>query len=225
MARLPRVVLQGMPQHVIQRGTARCNIFHDDRDRRFFLACLTQASSTYRCDVHAYVLMTNHVHVLLSPRGEQGLSKMMQVVGTRYVQYFNSRYSRIGALWQGRYKASIVDSDGYFFICTRYIELNPVRAGIVRQPGEFPWSSYGHNVLGRTDPLVREHSLFDSLGHTPRDRRAAYAEMFAGVIDDRTLQMIRESANKGWALGDDEFRKRVEAATRRQAAPRRRKDL
>lgn len=220
MARLPRVVLPGMPLHLVQRGNNRCDIFRDDRDRRFFLACLQEGCEQHGCDIHAYVLMTNHVHVLLTPATEEGPARLMQVVGTRYVQYFNSRHQRIGTLWQGRYKAAVVDTEPYFLVCSRYIELNPVRAGMVSDPGDHPWSSYACNGLARSDSLIREHSVFESLGRTRRERCDAYAQMFADEIGPDTLDLIRTSTNKGWALGDERFRKSVEKVTRRQAAPR-----
>lgn len=222
MARLPRVVLPGLPLHVVQRGNNRCDIFRDDKDRRFFLVCLQEGCEEYLCDVHAYVLMTNHVHVLLSPRTEDGPPRLMQSVGTRYVQYFNSRYERIGTLWQGRYKATVVDTEGYFLVCARYIELNPVRAGMVSAPAAYAWSSYARNALAGRDPLVREHAVFESLGQTRQERCAAYTQMFAAQIDEGTLDVIRKSTNKGWALGDQRFRTYVETIARRQAAPRRR---
>lgn len=200
MARSFRPAVAGVPQHVVQRGNNRCDIFRDDRDRRFFLACLLEGCGQQLCEVHAYVLMTNHVHLLVTSRQEHGVARLMQSVGTRYVPHFNWRHERVGTLWQGRYKAALVDSAGYFFACSRYIELNPVRAGMVTRPGDFQWSSYRRNAEGRTDPLVRDHSLIESLGATPAERRAAYARMFDDDIDDATLGAIRDATNKGRAL-------------------------
>lgn len=223
MARLPRVVLPGYPLHVIQRGTNRCDIFRDHGDYMFFLACLQEGCETHGCDIHAYVLMTNHAHILLSPATEDGPSELMQFVGGRYAQYFNHRYERVGALWQGRYKATIVDTEAYFLVCAKYVELNPVRAGMVRQPADYRWSSHAHNALGRSDPLVRLHPLLDSVGS------AAYLQMFDAPLDDKTLGTIRDCTNKGWALGDERFRDYVRARTRRRVAPlqtrRRRVDM
>ena len=213
MARLPRVVLPGFPLHVIQRGTNRCDIFRDEGDYQFFLTSLHEGCEAHGCAVNAYVLMTNHAHILLSPSTEDGPSKLMQFVGGRYALYFNHRYERIGALWQGRYKATIVDTDAYFLVCSKYVELNPVRAAMVRHPADYRWSSYGHNALGRPDPLVRLHPLLDSLGS------AAYLEMFAEELDEKTLATIRDCTNKGWALGDKRFRDYVQAETRRRVAP------
>jgi putative transposase len=219
MARLPRLVLPGMPHHVIQRGTDRCTIFRDNRDFRFLLSLLRDGSDESRCDIHTYVLMTNHIHLLLTPHGEDALSKMMQGVGSRYVQYFNNKYGRTGALWQGRYRAVTVDTERYFLVCSRYIELNPVRAGLVQAPRDYPWSSYEHHVLGRTDPLIRDHPVFESLGCTLRGRCSAYAEMFENQLDETTLSAVREATNKGWPVGDQAFRERVEAMSRRRARP------
>lgn len=221
MARLSRVVVPELPLHVIQRGTNRCEIFLDERDYQFFLNCMQESCEEHGCDVHAYVLMTNHVHFLLTPRSESGPSALMHAVGSRYALYFNHRYDRIGTLWQGRYRGAIVDSDEYFFVCARYIELNPVRAGMVRAPADYRWSSYVRNALGRPDPLVRPHDLVDSLGNSLEERCAAYAAMFDAQIDDMTLGAIRESTNKGWALGGTGFRKRIETTTGKRVAPRR----
>jgi len=201
MARLPRVVLPGVPLHIVQRGNNRCAIFHDERDYQFFLMCLQEGCEDHGCDVHAYVLMTNHFHMLLTPQAEEGPSNLMQFLGARYARYFNARHQRIGTLWQGRYRASIVDSDAYFLVCSRYVEHNPVRAGMVAHPADYRWSSYGHNGLGRADPLLRVHPLVESLGATPAERCAAYRAMFDEVLDDKTLGTIRDSTNRGRPLG------------------------
>lgn len=142
MARLPRYFLPGQPQHVIQRGNNRNIIFAGENDYRFYLECLADASGKHSCDIHAYVLMTNHVHLLLTPHHKDSIAKTLQSVGRRYVQYFNHVYQRTGTLWEGRYKATLIDSEAYLLTCYRYIELNPVRAGLVSHPREYPWSSY-----------------------------------------------------------------------------------
>jgi len=214
MARLLRVVVPDVPLHVIQRGTNRCRIFHDPADYRFFLGCLQEGCAEHACDVHAYVLMTNHVHLLLSPRVEVGPSRLMQFVGGRYAQYFNRRYERVGALWQGRYKGTNVETDSYFLVCSRYVELNPVRAGMVVQPGDYEWSSYAHNALGQPDPLVRRHPLVEALGPTE------YVALFEDQLEPETLAAIRDATNKGWALGKEGFRRYLEKRTGRRVTPR-----
>jgi putative transposase len=159
MARLPRFVLPGHPQHVIVRGNNRDPIFNADEDYRFYLDKLQDAAKKHSCDIHAYVLMTNHVHLLVSPHTEDGISKMIQMLGRYYVQYFNSTYRRSGTLWEGRYKASLIDSDTYALTCYRYIELNPVRANMVAHPAEYPWSSYRGNALGENDGSMGSDSI------------------------------------------------------------------
>ncbi len=139
MARLPRFVIPGQPQHVIQRGNNSEVIFVSDDDYGFYLESLQDACNQHQCDVHAYVLMTNHVHLLMTPHVENGISKVIQSLGRRYVQYFNYTYDRTGTLWEGRYKATLIDSEQYLLTCSRYIELNPVRAQMVNHPSEYPW--------------------------------------------------------------------------------------
>jgi putative transposase len=219
MARLPRLEVPGMPHHVIQRGTNRCEIFRDDQDRRFFLNCFADACDRYHCDVHAYVLMGNHFHFLMTPQAEMGLSRTMQSVGSRYVPYFNRRHARVGALWQGRPRISPVDSEGYFLVCSRYLEMNPVRAGLVALPGSYPWSSFGHHALGHTDPLIRDHSIYLSLGPTAAERGVAYLALFEGALSADTIIRIREATNNGWAVGSKEFCERIESLTGRRPAP------
>jgi putative transposase len=221
MARLPRFFLPDHPQHVIQRGTNRADIFVTDSDRAFFLHKLSAAAIRYGCSIHAYVLMTNHVHLLVTPAAEDSLPSMMQSVGRSYVGYFNSRYERIGTLWQGRYKAMLIDTDAYFFACMRYVELNPVRAGLVRDPSGFRWSSYRCNALGAHDDLVTAHPVVLALGASLANRCASYRRLFDEPLPEKTIDEIRNATNGCWALGDDAFRdgiqKRIGA---RPVAPR-----
>lgn len=219
MTRLPQYDVPDVPHHVIQRGTDRCPIFRDARDFRFFLNCVWDASDRHRCDVHAYVLMTNHVHLLMTAHCERGLSRLMQSVGSRYVPYFNARHGRTGTLWQGRPRFTPVETEEYFLVCSRYIELNAVRAGMVSDPGNYPWSSYEHHALGRVDPLIRDHELYASLGATPAERCAAYLALFDGTLDGRTLATIRDATNHGWALGNKAFCERIRDLSRRRAVP------
>ncbi len=220
MARLPRFVIPGQPQHVIQRGNNREVIFVSDDDYRFYLKSLEDACKQHRCDVHAYVLMTNHVHLLMTPNTEDGISKVMQSLGRRYVQYFNYTYDRTGTLWEGRYKATLIDSEQYLLTCSRYIELNPIRAQMVNHPSEYPWSSYRCNALGKVNELVAPHLLYKRLGKSSDERRKAYRQLFRTRITEITLEEIREATNKAWVMGNDRFKTKIEKLTSRQATPK-----
>ena len=210
MARLPRFAITGQAQHVIQRGNNRQNIFRADEDYRFYLEKLLDAAMKHRCDIHAYVLMTNHVHLLVTPHTEDGIGKMMQMLGRCYVQYFNHCYKRTGTLWEGRYKAALIDSEQYLLTCMRYIELNPVRAqNMVNHPAKYPWSSYAFNALGKEDQLVTSHSEYRRMGATAQDRQSAYRQLFRARIPALTLEALREATNKAWVMGSERFKARV----------------
>lgn len=219
MARLPRFVLPGHPQHVIVRGNNREPIFFAEEDYRFYLDKLKDACIKHRCDVHAYVLMTNHVHLLMTPHQKESISKVMQMLGRYYVQYFNYTYKRTGTLWEGRYKASLVDSEAFALTCYRYIELNPVRAGMVQHPAEYPWSSYRHNALGHDDQLVTSHYLYNALSDAEKTRQAHYRALFEAHIDQKTIDEVRRCANKAWVLGSDYFKTKIELQLNRRAQP------
>ncbi len=195
------------------------DIFLADRDYRLYLRWLGQAAAKHGVDIHAYVLMTNHVHLLASPGTEHGVPRMLQSLGRRYVRYFNTANQRSGTLWEGRYRASVVDTDAYMHVCARYIELNPVRAGIVRRPGDYRWSSFRCNAEGVKDRLVTPHDLYCSLGSTAELRRQAYLGLFEMELSAPTLEHLRGATNGGWAIGDDDFRDRIATATGRRAAP------
>ena len=219
MARLPRFVLPGHPQHVIIRGNNRDPIFNADEDYHFYLDKLQDAARKHQCDIHAYVLMTNHVHLLVTPYTEDGISKMIQMLGRYYVQYFNYTYRRSGTLWEGRYKASLIDSDTYALTCYRYIELNPVRANMVGHPAEYPWSSYRGNALGERDGVLTPHPLFLALGNSPEARQAAYRALFEAHFDEKTLEEVRNSINKAWVLGSEHFKSLIASRLNRRADP------
>ena len=222
MARLPRFNIVGQPQHVIVRGNNREPIFYSEPDYLFYLDKLQQACEKHNCDLHAYVLMTNHVHMLITPNTENALSKAMQMIGRYYVQYFNHAYQRTGTLWEGRYKATLIDSDLYALTCYRYIELNPVRAKMVDHPAEYPWSSYRCNALGEQCELIEPHPLYQQFGREKTDRTLAYRALFEQLIAEKTLDEIREATNKAWVLGSDYFKARIEKQTNRPTAPRKR---
>lgn len=215
MARKPRIVLANQPHHVVQRGNNRAAIYWRNDDYNFYLECLEDACEKHDCAVHAYVLMNNHVHLLLSPGKAEGLSLMMQSLGRRYVRYINNKYQRSGTLWEGRFNSSLIDSERYYFNCTRYIELNPVRAGLVKHPEAYPWSSYETNARGESSMLVKPHELYRQLGNDARTRAAAYRAMFAHTLDEKEIELIRVTAEKGMVLGNDSFRKTVAKKLRR----------
>lgn len=219
MARLPRFILPGHPQHVIVRGNNRDAIFNAEEDYHFYLDKLQVAAKKHQCDIHAYVLMTNHVHLLVTPRSADGIPKMIQMLGRYYVQYFNSTCHRSGTLWEGRYKACLIDSETYALTCYRYIELNPVRAGMVSHPAEYPWSSYCGNALGDHDALLTPHPLFLSLGGSDVERQAAYRALFEAHLDEKTLDDVRASINKAWVLGSENFKKAIAIQLNRRTSP------
>lgn len=219
MPRQPRFIAPGQPQHVIVRGNNRTRIFKQTRDYRFFLNVAREAASKFDCSIHAYVLMSNHVHFLATPANEFGLSKTMQSIGRRYVQYFNKSYNRTGTLWEGRFKACLIDSEQYALTCYRYIELNPVRANMVNRPSEYKWSSYHKNAHGRFDPLVSPHELYQRLGSSAAARCVSYQKLFHGQIDEHTLTNIRYATNHCWVLGGDKFKEKVERQSCRPATP------
>jgi putative transposase len=220
MARQPRYTIPEQPQHVIIRGNNRDPVFYADQDYQLYLERLKEACEKHNCDVHAYVLMTNHVHLLVTPHSQNGIAKAIQMLGRYYVQYFNYTYKRTGTLWEGRYKATLVDSENYLLTCYRYIELNPVRAeGMANHPSEYPWSSYRRNALGYDDPLVVPHKEYLRLGCSSEIRQAAYRALFKSHISERTLQEIREATNKAWVLGSSYFKERIAAQLDRPVTP------
>ena len=222
MARLGRYFLPDQPLHVIQRGNNRQPIFFCRDDYRRLHAWLAEAAAAHDCSVHAYVLMTNHLHLLVTPGSDQSLPRTMQALGRRYVRHVNEANRRSGTLWEGRYRAAPIDSEAYFLACCRYIELNPVRAGIVAHPGDYGWSSYRAHAFGAADPLVCGHALYCGLGGSPGECRGAYRALFEPPVDAAFLNELRTATNGGWALGDERFTRHLTAAVGRRAAPLRR---
>jgi len=216
MPRKPRFNLVGIPQHVIQRGNNREPCFYAEEDYRRYLDDLQESAIKFDCRIHAYVLMTNHVHLLVTPMAEYGISQMMQALGRRYVCYVNKTYKRTGTLWEGRYKSSLLDSDRYLLTCMRYIELNPIRASMVDHLGEYKWSSYQDNAQGNNDPLIEAHPLYMELGTTVEERLVAYRELFRYHMDNDTLHEIRESLNHELVLGRSYFKDKIADITNRQ---------
>lgn len=212
MPRPPRFDLPDHVQHVIHRGNDRRRVFRDARDCRRFLFELGEAADNEACAVHAYVLMPNHVHLLMTPRSPGAVGRTLQAIGRRFVPYLNRRHARTGALWEGRYRASLIDSERYFLTCSRYVELNPVRAGLVATPQDYAWSSFRGNALGRPDPLLTPHPVFEALGADDASRRAAYRALFATALSAASLEAIRRATNGGRPLGGAAFRERLPAA-------------
>ncbi len=210
MPRKPRNYLAGVPSHIVQRGHDRNPCFFANDDRRFYLTCLGEACQRYAVSLHAYVLMTNHVHLLMTPTSPEGISRVMQLVGNRYVQYVNRTYRRTGTLWEGRHKSSLVDAERYLLCCYRYIELNPLRARIVLHPADYPWSSYRNHANGQVDPLVVDHEAFLRLGRTPAERQHSYRALASTNLDERDVRTIRQSAALSMPLGDKRFRSHIE---------------
>ena len=183
MARLPRFFAKGQPLHIIQRGNNRDPVFAAEPDYLFYLDCLERAAGEHGLAIHAYVLMTNHVHLLATPSQETSVPKTLQSVGRRYVQYFNTTYRRSGSLWEGRYRSTVIDAEAYLLTCMRYIELNPVRAqSMVEHPADYPWSSYRGNALGAEDALLAPHELYRRLGRSAEERQSSYRQLFRGQL-------------------------------------------
>ena len=216
MARLPRLTVPGYPHHIIQRGNNRQVIFSSAADYQMLLALLDENAQKFGVALHAYVLMNNHFHLLASPTTEQGLPQMMQAVGRRYVRYFNDKQGRSGTLWEGRYRSTLIETERYLLACMVYIDLNPVRAGMVAEAQDYPWSSYGHYAGLRADRLVTPHPLFWTLGNTPFAREAAYAELVRAGITLAQQDALTRSALSGWALGDEKFVADLQKRTERR---------
>lgn len=210
MPRKPRLFIPGMPQHVLMRGVDKQAVFFQPSDYNLYLEVLTTAARRYKCSIHAYVLMTNHVHLLATPAKPSTLPRIMQALGREYVQAINRRYGRTGTLWQGRYNTSLVQDDKYLLTCHRYIELNPVRAGMVQGPGEYPYSSYASNAMGRDDPLLTPHPTYRALHGDDEKRLLAYRALFQDELSEVVLERIREATEACLVLGNERFKDQIE---------------
>lgn len=222
MPRRPRIHLDGVPLHIVQRGHNRQPCFFAEDDYQRYRHWLGEALNDAACELHAYALMTNHVHLLLTPREAEAVPRLIMSLGRRYVQHINTTYRRSGTLWDSRYKSSLIHGDTYLLLCMRYIELNPVRAAMVEDPAHYRWTSYRANGLGQTDPLLTPHPLYLGLGATAAARRAAYRALFAHALDERTIADLRLALNQSQPLGNQRFYARIERLTgqRREAKPR-----
>lgn len=219
MPRRPRLMLPGVPVHIIQRGNNRQACFVADEDYGAYLNWLEEYAGKCGCHMHAYALMSNHVHLLLTSDSIDGAGQMMKVLGQRYVQYFNRTYQRSGTLWEGRFRSCLTQEDGYLLSCMRYIELNPVRAGMVAHPGEFRWSSYRANAQKEATPLISPHPLYLSLGKDADARSTAYRELFRHELEPGLVDEIRKATNGNFALGDNRFAAEIGAALGRRVVP------
>lgn len=210
MPRPKRICIPGLPHHIVQRGNNRHATFYHDDDYDAYLAFLDEAALQHGLSVHAYALMTNHVHLLLTPSSADGLSLTMQAVGRRYVTYINKTYRRSGTLWEGRFRGAVVDSERYCLCCYRYIDLNPLRAGLVDHAAEYRWSSFQSNGLGQSDRLLTPHALYLQLGETRAERAAGYFALVEQGLDDDTVRQIRFGTRKGLPIGSDRFKADIE---------------
>lgn len=219
MPRRPRIIAAGVPLHIIQRGNNKQPCFFADEDYQLYLYWLTEYAQSAGCLIHAYVLMTNHVHLLLTPMQSESAANLMKPLGQRYVQYINRTYKRSGTLWEGRFRSSIVEQQNYLFICQRYIEMNPVRAGMVSHPGEYPWSSYQVNGQGKISELITPHSLYSDLGQNVKERQDAYRELFRYELEPGEIDKIRKATNGNFALGSEKFAKEISEMLGRRVIP------
>jgi putative transposase len=219
MARLPRLIVPDQVHHVIQRGHEGLPVFRAAEDYLFFLNCLRDAARRFQVAIHAYALLPDQVQLLATPVDEIGLARMMQWVGRQYVPYFNRQYQRAGSLWQGRYRASVIDAAEYLLLSTRFIELYPVRAGLAAQAIDYPWSSYMHHIGARPDGLITEHALYWALGNTPFEREAAYRALAEHPLTTEQVAELESAVPKGWALGSPLFKAALEKQGGRRVQP------
>ena len=222
MPRRSRVHLDGVPLHIVQRGHNREPCFFAEEDYFTYLHWLSEALAETHGRLHAYALMTNHVHLLLTPKKAVDVPKLIISLGRRYVQYINTTYRRTGTLWDSRYKSSLIQADTYLLTAMRYIELNPVRAAMVDDPAHYRWTSYRHNGLGQPQVILTPHPLYDALGATDKRRQAAYRSLFRAQLDQAAIDDLRLALNQNQPLGNSRFYAKLEKMTgeRRQARPR-----
>lgn len=210
MPRKPRFYLPGIPVHIVQRGHSQEPVFFENDDYAAYLDWLANAADRYDCAIHAYVLMTNHIHLLVTPDTKQGISLMMQHTGRHYVPYINKTYGTSGSIWEGRYKSALIHDEQYLLTCMRYIELNPIRAGMVTTPAKYLWSSYRANAQGKSDTIVTPHLLYKNLGRTRQTRNEAYRLLFKAHIDQAAHDKIKKAYQTGTPLGNNYFRDKIE---------------
>jgi putative transposase len=210
MPRLPRFAPIGVPQHIIQRGNNRQPCFGEEHDYGVYTRFLKSAADKFSVDIHAWCFMSNHVHLLATPKSDGAVSLMMQSLGRRYVQYFNHKYKRTGTLWEGRFKSCMVDTEAYLLICYRYIELNPVRAKIVKQPEDYKWSSHSLNIGNKESELITPHEIYKRLATAEEERFKVYKELFREELTNIQIENIRAATNRGLLVGSEKFRNEIE---------------
>lgn len=219
MPRRPRLVMPNVPLHLIQRGNNRQICFVAKNDYDHYLEWLQEYADMACCRVHAYVLMTNHVHLLLSADHASGPGQLMKALGQRYVQYFNRTYQRTGTLWEGRYRSCLAQEADYLLACYRYIELNPVRAGMVKHPADYRWSSYRANAQAEQNALLRPHEIYMKLGHETNSRQAAYRDLFRSELEPGLIDEIRAATKGNFVLGNARFAEQIATALGRRVSP------
>lgn len=222
MARLPRLVVPHLPHHVLQKGNGGQQVFVDEEDHHAFLEWLRLAARQFKVAIHAYALMPGQMHLLATPADGTGLSRMMQWVGRHYVPYFNRKHGRTGTLWEGRYRATVVEPRTCFMLSSCYIETHPVRAGLAATPADYPWSSYPHHAGIRSDPMITDHAMYWALGNTPFDREAAYRARIEQGLGSQEIAMLTDAVLKGWAIGSSQFKADLEKESKRRVQPAKR---
>ena len=220
MPRRARLAIAKVPWHIIQRGNNRSPCFFSGGDYRLYLHLLKEKSQEHGCAIHAYCLMTNHVHLLLTPEEASGPSLMMKHLGQCYVQYINRTYQRSGTLWEGRFKSCLAQDEQYAMHCCRYIELNPVRASMAKHPGEYLWSSFGHNACGARNEIITPHSSYLSLGDSTLRRQRAYRSLVESGLSEELINSIRSATNGNFVLGDARFSQKIAGKLKRRVSPR-----
>jgi len=219
MPRRSRIIVPGVPLHIIQRGNNRQSCFFADEDYQCYLDWLQEYAHKSGCRIHAYVLMKNHVHLLLTPKKFASAGNLMKLLGQRYVQYINRTYKRSGTLWEGRFRSSLIQQEEYLLICQRYTEMNPVRAELVAHPAEYRWSSYHLNGQGEQNELITPHALYQDLGHDAEERQLAYRELFANELEKGDIDKIRKATNGNFALGSSRFAEEIGEMLGRRVTP------
>lgn len=216
MARLPRLTVPGYPHHIIQRGNNRQAIFASTADYELLLAMLEENAKKHQVAIHGYVLMSNHFHLLATPETAEDIPQLMQAVGRRYVRNFNLRQQRTGTLWEGRYRSTLIQAERHLLACMVYMDLNPVRAEMAMDPGDYPWSSYAHYVGRRSDRLITPHPLYWELGNTPFARDEAYAALVRAGVSLDQQRALTNSALRGWPLGEPDYVADLQRRTERR---------
>ena len=222
MARLPRLIVPSQPHHILQSGNDGLLIFRDSEDYQRFLLWLKESARELKVAIHAYVLMPNHLHLIATPSTEQALAQMMQRLGRYYVPWFNAKYQRSGTLFHGRFKTALIEAERYLLLCSRYVELNPVRSQLVLDPLEYAWSSYHHHAGVRPDPVITDHASYWALGNTPFQREYAYIELAKVGLTQSELAVVEAAVLKGWPLGSDAFKAELQQNSPIQVIPAKR---